>query len=151
MSNVFLDLEGTIIDGWNSGLLINPNKIKIWLDSNNIGDIHIFSFALYNNKDLVEFVDSGMKNSIERALNRRILTWPSVEDIQKVVYDYEHVRYENVYEFSQINGKHWAFIKFILGQQEEGEFVLIDDTIPSLEIKDNKGNKVIRLINIVDI
>ena len=148
---IWLDLEETIIDSWNSGLLVNASKIRKWLNDNDCGDIHIWSFAIWNEKDQSEFETSGMKDSIERILRRQILSYPSVIDMHKFVYQYEKVRYDGTTDFMSINGKHWSFIKFCMGHHIGKECILIDDSIPSWTITDNKTGTIIKLINVRDI
>ena len=149
--NVWLDLEQTIINNWQEGLLINSTAIRRWLNQHEVGDIHIWSFAIYNDKDLKDFVQSGMKEAIERILNRKILSHPSVEQMQQMVYKYERIKYDHWSEFTALNGKQWSFIKFCLGEHPDKKCVLIDDVVPSLEIKNVKTGGEIILINVNDI
>jgi hypothetical protein len=151
MSQVWIDLEETIIDSWSSGLLINHHKIKNWLDTNNIDDINIWSFAIWDEKDQKEFVSSGMHESIERVLNRKILSSVSVTEMHKLVYQYEKVRYDNDTDFMSLNGKHWSFIKFCMGHHVGQDCILIDDCVPSWIIEDTKTGGKITLINVRDI
>jgi hypothetical protein len=149
--NVWLDLEETIIDSWSSGILINVFKLKKWLDDHNVQLISIWSFAIWNDEDKQEFVANGMKSEIECSLHRPIISAPSVLNMKDYVYEYEHVKYDDACDFMAINGKHWAFIKFCMGQRPGEHCVLIDDCVPSWTIKDNKTGGVVELINILDI
>lgn len=150
---VWLDLEDTIINSWSDGLLINYEKIKTWLDTNNIGNINIWSFAIWDDTDIEYFETSGMKACIERVLDRKILAYPSVEMMQKFVFTYESIHYSSREEFMQLNSKKWSFIKTILGRYNNGpqHVVLIDDAVPTMDIIDHNNDVKIQLINIVDI
>ena len=151
MKQLWLDLEETIINNWNDGLLINSTRIRNWLDNNNIDDINIWSFAIWDEKDQLEFVKSGMKESIERVLRRQILSYPSITEMSKFVYQYEKIHYDGRTDFIAINGKHWSFIKFCMGQHPGKDCILIDDSIPSWNIEDTKTGGKITLINVRDI
>ena len=149
--HLWLDLEETIIDSWSSGLLINPHKIRKWLDQNDIDDIHIWSFAIWDDKDKNEFVTSGMKESIECVLRRQILSSLSVIEMHKLVYQYEKVRYDGTTDFMSLNGKHWSFIKYCMGHHIGEHCILIDDCVPSWTLNDNKTGTIVELINVRDI
>lgn len=148
---VWLDLEETIINSWSDGILVNSNKLKNWLDSNNVGDIHIWSFAVYGPKDQHEFETSGMKEGIERVLDRQILSCLSILEMYKLVYQYEKIRYDGVNEFCSLNGKHWSFIKYCMGHQIGKHSILIDDCVPTWTIHDKKTGTIVELINVGDI
>ena len=149
---VWLDLEETIIDNWDSGLLINPGKIKKWLKSTyNVDEISIWSFAIWDDADKEEFVSSGMKEMIEKALECRIIDFPSVEDMQRRVEEYESIRYESRGEFMQLNQKRWSFMKYCLGYEPNTRCVLLDDAVPSWELVDWKTKTVVHLVNVIDL
>lgn len=153
MSNqiVFLDLEETIIDSWANGILVNAGRIKKWLDKNHLGGIHIWSFAIYDDKDQHEFETSGMKTSIEHVLGREILSSLSIVDMSKLVYQYEKLRYDNRSDFMQMNGKHWSFIKYCMGHQIGNKCILIDDCVPDWVLSDNNTGTIVELINVRNI
>lgn len=149
---VWLDLEETIIDNWDSGLLINPGKIKKWLKSTyNVDEISIWSFAIWDDADKEEFVSSGMKEAIEKALECRIIDFPSVEDMQRKVEEYESIKYESRGEFMQINQERWSFMKYCLGYEPNTRCVLLDDAVPSWELVDWKTKTVVHLVNVIDL
>ena len=149
--HVWLDLEATIITCWEEGFLINQEVIKSWLDENNIGDINIWSFALWDEKDRDEFITSGMKSAIEKVLDRRILTHPCIREMRAMIFKTEKLKYISTRDFIQINGKHWSFIKFCMGEHPDKKCVLIDDMVPSIEIRDSRTQGEIILINIEDL
>lgn len=149
---VWLDLEETIIDNWDSGLLINPGRIKKWLKSTyNVDEINIWSFAIWNEADKLEFVSTGMKAAIEKALECRIIDFPSVEDMQQLIEKYEGIIYDSRGEFMQLNQKRWSFMKYCLGYEPNTRCVLLDDAVPSWELIDWKTKTVVHLVNIIDI
>ena len=151
MIKVWLDLEDTIITNWDDGILLNPNKIKNWLDKNHIEDIDIWSFAIWNQQDKDFFVSSNMKTTIENALKRRINDFLSVEDMQSLIFDYERITYFSREEFMQLNSKKWSFIKYCLGYQMGHTCYLIDDAVPNQTIIDHNTNTTIHLVNIISI
>ncbi len=151
MLKVWLDLEETIINNWNDGLFLgHVHKIKKWLDDNEIKEINIWSFAIWNDKDILDF-ESHLKKQIELALGRPIVLYPSVEQMQKLVYQYEHTEYDSVWEFMQLNRKNWSFIKYCLGHHKDCKCILIDDAVPNQTLVDHDINLTIRLINVLSL
>ncbi len=149
--NIFLDLEGTIINNWNEGLLINPQKIKNFIHSTaNVYNrsVTIFSFAIYDENDREEFVTSGMKEAIENSIDCMITNVLNVKEIQKAVYEYEKVKYDSIFEFIQMNGKQWSFIKYCMIKHVGETSILIDDCVGSIDIIDRKQGTEIILHNI---
>jgi hypothetical protein len=151
MIQVWLDLEETIINSWHEGLLMNVDKIKKQLELLNVTTVNIWSFAIWDKDDHTEFVKSGMKESIERALNVTINEWLCVDDIQKVVQKYENIVYESRSDFTLLNGKHWSFIKYCLYKQRGHQNILIDDVVGNWLLSDADTNTIVQLINIKDI
>lgn len=145
---VWLDLEDTIITGWKEGLLLNPGKIKKWLDDRDVKEIRIWSFAIWNEADKKRFVGSGMKQMIETALERPILEWPSMAEMQVAVQHYEGIIYDSRTEFMQLNSKKWSFIKYCLGHKKNTTCVLIDDAVPNMTIKELDLLLTIELIKV---
>lgn len=145
---VWVDLEETVINNWNDGfLLTHTHKIRKYLNLHEVSDIRIWSFAIWNDKDKTEFVDSGMKKSLEIALDVNIIEYPSVEEIQKLVFHYENTRYDSRSEFMSMNGKFWSFVKYCMGHQIGNHCVLIDDAVPDWRMSDFKDT-FIETINI---
>lgn len=149
--NVWLDLEDTIITTWAEGVLLRPSRIKQWLDEQGVKDIHIWSFAIWDETDKQIFLQSGMKDMIESALERSIDEFPSVKEMQAVIFKHERMMYESRTEFMQLNGKQWSFIKYCLGEYPGQCCILIDDAVSSLHIKDMKSGTEIQLINVGDL
>lgn len=145
---VWLDLEETVINNWNDGLLLaHTHKIRKYLNLHEVKEITIWSFAIYDRNDQLEFEDSGMKRSIEDCLNVRINQYPSVDEIQKLVFHYENTRYDSRLDFMSMNGKFWSFVKYCMGHQIGNHCVLIDDAVPDWRMSDFKDT-FIETINI---
>lgn len=151
MKKVWLDLEETIIDSWSSGLLVNTSKVRKWISDQAVTNVSIWSFAIWDEKDWNEFSSSGIKNTLERALNVEIYEYLCVDDVQKKVFEYENVHYESRSDFMSLNGKHWSFIKYCMHHQQGHECILLDDVVPSWVLLEPKTNTIVRLVNIVDI
>jgi hypothetical protein len=149
--NIWLDLEETIINNWDDGLLMNVSRIKHWLDVLEVKEINIWSFAIWNQDDKDFFVTSGMKGGIQRVLERDIIEFPSVEDMRAYVYEYERIKYDSQSEFMSINGKRWSFIKYCMAHQIGQHSILLDDAVPNLDVYDRKTKTNIQLYNVVDI
>lgn len=149
MPHLWLDLEETLINNWDEGQSIYlADKVVRWFKRRNhvIKTINIFSFAIYDDKDKNDF-EIRLKDDIEDLFDWDISQYPSVEEIRATVFKYENIQYDSQHEFIQLNGKHWAFVKFCL-MQPAGTYYLIDDTVPTLEIIDKTKNIKICLLNV---
>lgn len=148
-TSIWIDLEDTVIDNWSSGYLLHLNveKIKTFLNEKKPHRINIWSFAIWYEKQKLDFINSGMKESIECALESLIDQYPSIEEMRALVYDFEHIHYQDTNDFILLNGKAWSFIKFA-SLFSDTEFFLIDDSVPSLTVQNRQTNTIIHLLNI---
>lgn len=146
---VFLDLEDTIINSWLNPTLINVGVIRTWIDSmveTDDVEISIFSFAIWDDKDKVDFVGTGVKASIEKALNVKVVEWLSVAEMQQIIETWSGFRYTDRTDFMQLHGKHDAFIKVCLARDEKNTCVLIDDAVPHRTTFDHERQLTIELM-----
>lgn len=123
-TKLFLDLEGTVIATWDDRVLCNIERVKSFLGD--VKEVHIFSAAIWNDKDKRVFSDD-IKPFLERVLDVSIMTWPSMEDVWKTT-TWKGTRFENVQEMIALIGKKrmfedWCFQK----EQPETTCILVDD------------------------
>jgi hypothetical protein len=82
--HLFLDLEDTVIapvlNGWWNTELMNVEKIKRVIEEFQPDVVNIFSFAIHNDRERDEFVQSGTKAMVEKALGCTISAVPTVEN-----------------------------------------------------------------------
>jgi len=157
---VFLDLEGTVITGWNDPYLKNTRKVREYLRSipEFDGTVAIFSFAIHNTYDQGVF-EQTMKRRLEDALDVLITEWPSVQDVAKASQRLTGVRWfdgdvmsgVDVDKFISIKGEAGAFEDFCLDRHKKGDsthFVLIDDAVPNKTMIYHNRGLVIDLVNV---
>jgi hypothetical protein len=81
--HLFLDLEDTIItpvmNGWFNTELINLQKIRKVIAEFQPDQVHVFSFAIWNERELKGFND-GTRRMIEEALGVKLIMVPAVDD-----------------------------------------------------------------------
>lgn len=145
---VFLDLEETIIDSWQSGLLVNVQVLREFLEKNNVTEIGIFSFAVYNDRDL-EIFNRDHKPFIEKALNVTVTSCVTVEQMQKSDTKFTGIFFDNISDFISVRGKKDAFINFVNANIKFDKAMLIDDVVPNMTIRFNDLNKEIELVNVL--
>ncbi len=146
---LWLDLEDTIITNWHDVLFTyHTQNIKQWILKYQPDSVHIFSAAIYDEADQRTF-ETTMKLDIEQALQCSIQSWPSMYEVQRIIYNYERVKYDSLFEFIQINGKTWSFVKMLMGRNIKDEHhVLIDDAVSKIEVNDTSRNNKFTLINV---
>ena len=70
---LFLDLEDTVItsagDGWHLSELILPNieRLKRYIEEVKPDSVHVFSFAIWNDEELMKF-NKSIRGHLEEAL-----------------------------------------------------------------------------------
>lgn len=149
---LFLDLEDTIItpvvDGWFNTHLINLQTIKSFMEEFKPDFVHIFSFAIWNQSELLRF-NQGTRPMIENALGVKLSAVPTVDDdilptaARVMRMDPSSIDFQ---EMSNFWGKHEAFRLNMRNQFKSAhtdvEVVLLDDAVfneefhwPDLKVK----------------
>jgi len=145
---VFLDLEETIIESWSNPLLMNVGKIGNFLHTAGVEEVGIFSFAIWNEQDRIDFVKRGIKQAIEISLGVTIKEILTVPNIANEVFWKTGLRMD-INEFITIWGKQRAFIDWaLITQRNEKRVILIDDVVRNIDVIDRDRNLLIELINV---
>lgn len=145
---IFLDLEETIIESWSNPLLMNVGKIGNFVHTSGVQEVGIFSFAIWNEQDKIDFEERHIKQAIEMALGVPINEILTVPDIANEVFWKTGVRMD-ISEFITIWGKQRAFIDWaLITQRNENRVVLIDDVVRNIDVIDRDRNLLIELINV---
>lgn len=129
-TKVFLDLEDTVIDAWESAMPINTREVRHWLLDHAVLEARIFSFAIWHAKDVDTFVKSGMKAMLERELGVRLVEWLSVEEMAAMSTKHTGIFWEDRRDFMQLRGKHGAFFDVCKGREQDCKCILLDDAVP---------------------
>lgn len=126
---IYLDLEGTIIKSWHNPVFINIRKIRKYLRENNVKEIGIYSFAIYDDADRNEF-NASMKDSIENLLNVKVIKVLTVDEIQKIICSSD-----NMHNFLTMDlGKYLSFLKYCMVKHKGRVATLIDDAVPDSKV-----------------
>lgn len=145
---IYLDLEETIIKSWYDMEFINYGKIRKFFKDNEVREIGIYSFAIQNEKEREEF-NSWLKLRLEELLEVEVIKVLTVPEIQASVNDYERIEYNSMFEFIQLNGKYFSFLKYCYATHQDERCILIDDCVPTSIT--TTGSTIIRTINIRDL
>lgn len=79
----WFDLEGTIITNWNDPCAKFHDLVREFIRINHIEEINIFSFAIYNQRD-VEIFDNSLRSWLQRELGAEIKDVVTVEEIVRL-------------------------------------------------------------------
>lgn len=140
--HLFLDLEDTVItpvmDGWFNTHVINNEKVKAFIDEFKPDQVHIFSFAVWNEQELLRF-NMGTRPMLEKSLGVKLGAVPTVDgEIIPAACNVMRLSPEAVdfQEMSNFWGKHEAFrlnmrnkFKNVKAHNIEVEVVLLDDAV----------------------
>lgn len=143
---LFLDLEETVIRSWDNPLFCNTDFILDVLKKENVKQVHIYSFAIYNDHDK-EIFEKTMKAGLEQHLGVEILSWMSIKELMKKVFFYNGVVFDQN-EFITVWGKVRSFHDFCSGEFSNMECILVDDVVPNSRFELPDKNLVIRTIKV---
>lgn len=156
--HLFLDLEDTVIEpvlkGWHATEMINVAKVKAFIAEFKPHEVHLFSFAVWDNQQKAMF-QQGTQPMLEAALGIRLHSIPTVDDdiipavcnvlgLPRSSMDFD--------DLSTFCGKHDAFRHCMRNLFKHSsslkELVLLDDAVynetsewPDLQVK-------LRILNI---
>lgn len=143
---VFLDLEETVINNWDEGLLVNATKVREFLAEHNATEFTVFSFAVWNDEDKAAF-ERLHRRPLERALDCRVAACPSVEDFMRVDTEFTGLRFDSLTDFISIRGKVGAFTTWVRAHGL-GNALLVDDVVPDVDIVTRTNGDTIRFVNV---
>lgn len=143
---LFLDLEGTVIDAWETGNIIaipEFQKVKEYIKDFEPDEIHIFSYAIWNEKDEDDF-ENIHKVFIEENFDIEINKWYSIKHFISVS--------EKIYkcmmdagDFHSFNKKQVFFPLFCNEEFKNCRCMLLDDTVEDDDIVFGKNNCEVHL------
>ena len=131
--NMFLDLEGTVIEDWDSFRLMTENirSIRHALEHRKIKEVHIFSFAIHDEADVARFV-SELQPTLERHLQVPIVGVHTIQEMKHVDEVWRGCRLFDMSEFILLRGKQGAFESWAASKHPGQSSALIDDVVPNL-------------------
>jgi hypothetical protein len=144
---LYLDLEETIIAGWDNPTFINSAKIRKYLRDNRVKEVIIYSFAIQNDCDRESF-NFHLKERIEEYFNISVIQVLTLLEIMEVVKKYDRIQYSDTYDFTQINGKYFSFLKYCLMENTGEISILIDDCVPDCISHYSNPETTIRTISV---
>lgn len=146
--NVFLDLEETVIDSWDSGLLCNSSQVREWLAQHNVKQVDIFSFAVWNEQDQDKFWRE-MARPLNKALDVGMGNCITVQDMMQQDRALTGIDWAgDVTEFICLRGKVGAFTNWCRLLHAGNDCVLIDDIVPNMDIINHDTGGSIKFINV---
>lgn len=146
---VFLDLEETLVNSWNDPILCNVQKLTSWFRKENVTEVHLFSFAVWDEKDRQHFVNN-LQGFLENAFNVKFVTVSTVEDFMKADTKVTGIRFIDLTEFITIRGKVGAFQSWCkLHFPQDATCFLFDDVVPNMTIEDHDNRTALHFVNVV--
>lgn len=142
----FFDLEETLVRSWSNPVLVNLARVREFLERHAVQEIHVFSFAIYDAEDQVEFVRS-FKPHLERALNVRILSWPCVDELCQHTVAMGGPALSRL-DYLREWGKVRAFVDHVRSQGFSGHAVLVDDAVPDVVTVERRSGHMVECLNV---
>lgn len=140
----YIDLEQTIIDDWNSGKIINRDKVNDFIRLNRIQELSVFSFAIHNHDDAkyfekvyLQFLQNVFEVKIKSVIRMDSLT----EEICKA-YKSDFI------DIHEMLTKQQTFIEFALRNFKSETVVLLDDLVMNMTMLNHDLDLEIILVNV---
>lgn len=147
---VFVDLELTLIESWHNPILCNVQKLTNWFKANDVKDVHLFSFAVWNEKDKQDF-KNDFQDFLQQAFDINFVSVPSVEDFQKVDTKVTGLHFDSLTDFISIRGKVGAFQSWCKHHfQKDNTCFLFDDVVPNCTIEDHDNRLTLHFVNVLN-
>jgi hypothetical protein len=145
---IFLDLEETVIDSWDSGMLVNSAQVRDFLDHFSAKTARVFSFAVWDRADQDTF-DRLHRRPLEKALDVHFDLCPTVQDFMQTDTALTGVHWHgDVTEFITLRGKVGAFTNWCRFHHPDSDCLLVDDIVPNMDIMNHDTHSVIRFVNV---
>ena len=142
----FWDLEDTCMTTWGDGCLINVSKLQDWVEKNNVTEITIFSFAIWNDADVERF-NHEFKSKLERAFNVKVVDVVKAETVHEVVCHAMRAAF-TLSEFLSLWGKKRSFMEYCAITLKDCTAVLLDDCVPNMTVHMHDLNLVVEYVNV---
>lgn len=139
MKHLWLDLESTVItpvlEGWFRTEVINVAKVKAFIEEFQPDQVHIFSFAIWDQEQLERFTE-GTRPMLEEALGVTFDRCPTVDgDILPACCEVMKISMSTLLFSDLVDfwGKHEAFRLYLRGvfgrSASASTHVLLDDVV----------------------
>jgi len=143
---LFLDLEETVIQSWDNPIFCNTDFILDILKQEQVKQVHIFSFAIYNDRDKKIF-ENTMKSGLEQHLGVEILSWVSIKELIEKIFNHTNTLFDEN-ELITLWGKVRSFHDFCSSEFNNIECILVDDVVPNSRFDLFDKNLSIRTIRV---
>lgn len=134
---MFLDIEGTLVEDMNHPRFIvhNIQKIKDKIDLFQPEKISTFSFALWEEKDFIQW--NQISNTLSKNTGMNIA--PQSFDLLDLKLEFLRdligkASEQEIWDFNKLLNKERMFEWFIRKNFKQGHFILFDDLVPNKTI-----------------
>jgi hypothetical protein len=142
----YWDLEGTVIDNWDSQQLCNVHEVRRYVAANNITDVTIFSFAIWDEKDVATF-HRELEPMLVDAFGVKFVNVLSAEYVRKVVLKHMRAHFD-LNDFLCLWGKNRGFIEYCEAGLTGGTVTLLDDQVPNVTHINHDRELTMKLVNV---
>jgi hypothetical protein len=147
--HVFLDLEETLIDAWDSAkpMLTNITAIRNRLKVQKISAVQIFSFAIHHERDQDWFTKT-MQADLEKRLGVTISRVISMVEMKAADEKFRGCRLDDLSELTLLRGKEGAFESWASLMHPGDQSTLIDDVVANRSIHNHDTDTHIEFTNV---
>lgn len=146
----FFDLEETLITNWHDPVLTNVQKVKQWIADNGVKQAGVFSWAIWNQKD-VDVFNTQLKKWLESVYEIEFTEVVTKTAAVRTVCHAKALKYEDDFDLEQVAkvfGKHGIFTEWCLARERDCTCILLDDLVPDRETFDHAKNLLVKLVNV---
>lgn len=143
----FLDLEETIITDFTDPVVMNLEVVKEHFKKIGVKQVHIFSFAMWGEREKKIFNQPDFKQWLERVFDLEIVAAPTVTEVMDEIFWKTSVSWD-LCEFISIFGKARAFSDYCFLAHPTKNCFLIDDVAKNEITINRDSNTSVELIQI---
>jgi hypothetical protein len=147
--HIFLDLEGTLIDAWDSArpMMTEIKAIRNRLKVQKISTVQIFSFAIHHERDQ-DWFKRTMQADLEQRLGVTISRVISMVEMKAADEKFRGCRLDDLTELTLLRGKEGAFESWASLMHRGDQSTLIDDVVVNRSIHNHDTDTHIEFTNI---
>lgn len=132
--NLYLDLEGTLIRGFNNPSILHKDIVIDFIKQYQPTNIYVFSYAISSEEDK-EVFKKTLESLLSKEFNIQFNGVISIDDMIRTISQYDINCPQNFSLFPNYYSKKTAFMKYCSSLKNSDNHLLLDDSIGFTEEK----------------
>jgi len=151
--NLYLDLEDTVIDSWDSRLIkpVQCKRIKDFMEFCKYEEFSIFSYAIWNDADR-EVFNAKIRPMLEKYFECECVHVPTVQEMMETDHKLTGLHFNSISDYIRIRGKADGFRNWVVNMKPENDhYALIDDAVTDMATKYHNTQLTIEFFDVANL